>query len=654
VLGLLCVQCATAADESESTLEEVLVTATRQPRRIADEPIRVEVLDHEELEEKIAASPGDVSQVLNETPGLRIQQISPGLGAVNIRIEGLRGRYSQILSDGLPLFGGQSNGTSLLQIPPLDLGQVEVLKGVSSALYGASALGGVINFVSRRPDGAHDLVLNQTNRNETDASLWWSGEPATAGWSYSALANLNRQSVTDLNNDGWADLPGFKRTSIRPRLYWKGEGRNDMFITAGIMTEDRRGGTIDGGRVPPGDLNGAAFIEADNTHRYDTGFAGHWAMADALTLTVKASDSENTQHQTTGADIETSHTNAALLEVAFDGAVGSHSWVAGLAFEQDRYRNSTFPVFDFQYSVPAVFAQDEYTISPSLTLSTSARVDHHSRYGTILSPRWALLWRPRGKSSVWRVRTSYGTGFFAPTPLTEETEATGLERIMPLGQLRAERAQGFSVDFNRVWKLQRGSVEANLTVFHSSVANAVNLIQSSAAPARFAFTNDPAPTYTFGTELLVQWRSGPLALIVAHGYVDSTEFPADAAHRGTVPLNPRHTGTFTMTWENPSAGRIGLESFYVGHQALTGAGTDNPYRTTSPSYVLFGVSIQREVGPLTAFLNFENLTDRRMTRFQPLLLPQQASDGRWTVDAWGPLDGREINLGVRWRMTERD
>jgi len=109
-----------------------------------------------------------------------------------------------------------------------------------------------------------------------------------------------------------------------------------------------------------------------------------------------------------------------------------------------------------------------------------------------------------------------------------------------------------------------------------------------------------------------------------------------------------------MTWENPSAGRIGLESFYVGHQALTGAGTDNPYRTTSPSYVLFGVSIQREVGPLTAFLNFENLTDRRMTRFQPLLLPQQASDGRWTVDAWGPLDGREINLGVRWRMTERD
>lgn len=654
LIGGCAVTSAWAADEPESSLEEVLVTATRQPRRIADEPTRVEVLDHEELEEKIAASPGDVSMLLNETPGLRIQQTSPGLGAVNIRIEGLRGRYSQILADGLPLYGGQASGTSLLQIPPLDLGQVEVLKGVSSALYGPSALGGVVNFVSRRPDGAHDLILNETSRDETDLALWWSGEPAKTGWSYSVLGNLNRQSAHDINGDGWADFPEFKRGSVRPRLYWKGEDRNDLFITFGATVEDRLGGTINGGVVPAGLRGGTSFIEDDNTHRYDAGAIGHWGLTDTATLTLKASDSEYAQHQIIGTDDELSHSNTALIEATLDGAAGRHSWVVGAAFQQDRYRDSTLPDLDYQYSVPGLFAQDEYKIDSSLTLSTSARLDHHSRYGTILSPRLALLWKPGGSESPWRVRTSFGTGYFAPTPLTEETESTGLSRIQPLTQLRAERAQGVSVDVNRLWTLEHGTIETNLTVFNSSVTSAVNLIQTSDLPPRFTFVNDPAPTHNFGTELLVRWRSGPVSLIAAHGYVNSTEFPADATRRQAVPLNPRHTGTFTMTWEAPSVGRIGLESFYVGHQSLVGSDTVNPYLTTSPSYVVFGASMQRDFGRVTAFLNFENFTDRRLTRYQPLLLPQQAPNGSWTVDAWGPLDGRVINLGFRWRLADRD
>src|SRR5688572_31602655 len=96
-------------------------------------------------------TPGDIAMLLNETSGLRVQVTSPSLGGANVRVQGLRGRYTQLLSDGLPLYGGQTASIGILQIPPLDLGQVEVIKGVASALYGSSALGGVINLVSRRP-----------------------------------------------------------------------------------------------------------------------------------------------------------------------------------------------------------------------------------------------------------------------------------------------------------------------------------------------------------------------------------------------------------------------------------------------------------------------------------------------------------------------
>jgi iron complex outermembrane receptor protein len=133
--------------EPESALEEnVVVSATRTEQRIEDIPLRVEVVPNEEVQEKIAMSPGDVSMLLAETNGLRVQTTSPALGGASLRIQGLAGRYSQVLSDGLPLYGSQSGSVGILQIPPMDLQQVEVIKGVASALYGMSAIGGVVNW----------------------------------------------------------------------------------------------------------------------------------------------------------------------------------------------------------------------------------------------------------------------------------------------------------------------------------------------------------------------------------------------------------------------------------------------------------------------------------------------------------------------------
>src|SRR5438552_4651764 len=151
--------------EAESVLkQEITVTATRTETRIEDEPLRVEVLNQEEVEEKVLMTPGDIAMLLNETSGLRVQVTSPSLGAANVRVQGLRGRYTQLLSDGLPLYGGQTGAIGLLQIPPIDLGQVEIIKGVASALYGPSALGGVINLVSRRPlRSERQMLLNATS-----------------------------------------------------------------------------------------------------------------------------------------------------------------------------------------------------------------------------------------------------------------------------------------------------------------------------------------------------------------------------------------------------------------------------------------------------------------------------------------------------------
>ena len=647
-IALFAMTLPAVADDVDSApdLQEIIVSTTRVPRRIADEPTRVEVIDPRELEEKVAMSPGDVAMLLNETSGLRVQMTSPGLGAASVRIQGLRGRYSQVLADGLPLYGGQTGGIGLLQIPPIDLRQVEVIKGAATALYGASALGGVINLVSRRPDAVHELFLNQTNLGGTDAALWWAGAPVREGWSYSVLGSAHRQTTEDVNQDGWSDVPRFRRVVIRPRVYWADGSGAEVFLTAGAMLEDRSGGTIKDGRVPVGDLAGTEFVEALKTQRFDVGLSGHWPFAAGRTFTMRGSVTVRDLKQRFGEAVEPSRLDTAFAEGALNGVAGAHSWVVGLAFQNDRYRHDSTPGFDFNYSVPGLFAQDEYQWNESMTLSASARLDHHNQYGTFFSPRVAMLWRPGGPQSAWRVRLSLGTGFFAPTPITEETEATGLSRVLPSTALQAERARNVSADIGRLWSLDHGSIETNFTVFGSQIANAVSLVSLNAVPAQFTFVNAEALTRTVGTEALLRWRYGPIALTLTHAYLNSTEQPPDSAVRRTAPLNPRHSATFTASGEVEEIGRSGIEGLVTGHQAVS----DNPYRTESPSYLMLGILLQRRFGAASVFLNAENLTDRRLTRVNPLLLPARAADGRWTTDAWGPLDGRVINFGVRWRF----
>ena len=181
--------------------------------------MRVEVLEREEIEEKMLMTPGDIVMMLNEMGGMRVQATSPSLGAASVRVQGMRGRYTRFLSDGLPLFGEQVGGLALLQIPPMDLGQVEVIKGVASSLYGAGAMGGVVNLLSRRPgaEAQQEFLLNRSTRGATDAVAWWGSRCRAAGASR-LLAGGHWQDQVDVNDDTWADLPGYSRGVVRPRV----------------------------------------------------------------------------------------------------------------------------------------------------------------------------------------------------------------------------------------------------------------------------------------------------------------------------------------------------------------------------------------------------------------------------------------------------
>ena len=606
-----------------------VVATTRTNKRLEDQAMRVEVLGREEVEEKMLMTPGDIVMMLNEMGGMRVQATSPSLGAASVRIQGMRGRYTRVLSDGLPLFG-DVGGLGLLQIPPMDLGQVEVVKGVASALYGAGAMGGVINLLSRRPPAQteHEVLFNQSTRGATDAITFLSA-PIARHWSASFLGGGHWQQTNDVNDDAWADLPGYGRAVVRPRLFWdRGDGRS-FFATAGFTYEDRNGGTPEGSVLPS---TGAPYVEALKTRRYDAGGSGQLLWRNRYVVTIRGAIARQSHDHQFGDVLERDHHDTAFGEVAIRGGSGQQTWVAGAAVERDAYSSRDVPRFDYAYVVPGLFGQYDYALTPAASLSASGRVDFHSEYGTFLSPRLSFL----ARAGRWTSRASVGTGFFASTPLTEETEAAGLSRLEMSKPLQPEKGLSASFDVTRT----AGPLSMTATLFASQISDPIHVDRSPA----YVLRNLPDPTTNTGVELLGTFRREPFAVTATYTYVHARETVDGAAQ--DVPQTPRHSAGIVGMWEGEGVGRLGIECYFTGRQALE----ENPYRTASEPYVIVGFLGERQFGRLRLFVNAENLTGVRQTRWDPLLRPSRAVDGRWTVDAWAPLEGRNINGGIRVRF----
>ena len=619
-------------EQAAAEVEAVIVTATRSERRIEDTPLRVEVVDEEEVEEKTMMTPGDITMMLNETSGLRVATSAPSLGGATVRIQGMRGRYTLILTDGLPLAGAPGS-FGLLQIPPVDLARMEVIKGSASALYGPSALAGVVNLISRRPvDSAqHNLLLNHTSYLGYDAAYHGGSRIGKSPFGSTVLVSVHRQHAEDVNDDGWSDLPDYVRHTIRPRLFYDAPGRSILF-TSGYLYEDRTGGTMGLALAP----NGRPHEDFVNTARNDAGIVGRYSLRGNV-LAVRASATK-LRHDHRYAFRERDHHGTAFTEASVAMPRGPATWLAGAAFERSKYSNELFPGFDFDHRVGSVFGQLDLDPARWLALTASARADDHNVYGGSVNPRLSLLLR-RGGSSA---RFSAGTGTFAPTPLTEETEAVGLGFHNVPRALRAERAVTGSVDLATVV----ASVELNLTGFGSRLTDPLAFVDTGAS---VELVNAPSPARTWGVEGLARWSPlDGLRVTLAGTHTRATEWDpgADSSARREVPLTPRNTASLETSWEG-EWGRIGGELYYTGIQSLE----DNPFRARSVPYTMYGALVERRIamrrGQLRIFLNAENLGDVRQSKYQPLVRPTPGPAGRWSTDAWTDLVGRTFNGGLR-------
>ena len=626
-------------EPTSAELEAVIVMSARGARRIEEEPTRVEVLSGDDVAEKTEMRPADLTKFLVEMPGVRLQQTSAASGAAAVRIQGLRPRYTLLLADGLPLYGGTGGaGLDLLQLPPADLRQIEVVKGPASALYGASALGGTINLVSKRPAHEGDLLLQGTSQAGTNA-FGWISRRVNEAVGYTGVVGLHRQARRDMDGDGWDDLPGLSRVEARPRLFLEGPNGTSLFLTAGGTVEDREGGA----RVPIAAGGGQPWEERTETRRGDAGVVAHRLVGRNVLAQLRGALNVDHKARAFGTEEEEVRRSTGFVEASLSGNAPSHDVLGGLAVQRDA---ATVPgaAWDrFAFTTLSAFAQDAWRMTRRLALTASLRLDDHSRYGAQLSPRASLL---VALPADWSARASASRGWYAPTPFVEETEPIGVRHVQGFGSLREETADYGALDLTG----RTGPVELNATVFASRVRHAV---QATTPGGALALSNAPFDGTTSGLELFAVYDLDPLYITALYAYTDARESVAAAAGAGGsarprtrswAPYAPRQGGGVDITWEEAERGTwIAVEAFYTGRQRLA----DNPYGAFGSPYTSVGVLLSQRFGPFKAFFNIENLTGVQQTDYAPLLLPSPDPVGRRTVMPWAPIEGRVLSFGVR-------
>ncbi len=617
--------------------EEVVIQSTRSSRTIQDIPTRVEFVAGEELDEKANMKPGDIRMVLNESTGITTQQTSATSANSSIRIQGLDGRYTQLLKDGFPLYSGFSGGLGLLQTPPLDLKQFEVIKGSSSTLYGGGAIAGLVNLISKTPAEERELRfhIDVTSAGGLNTSGFYGRRNNKTGVTLFASRNSNK--AYDPSEIGLTAIPKFERYTINPKFFWYINEQTDLMIGVNYATEDRTGGDIEF-------INGnktSGYIERNESNRFSTQFSLDRRIGKDKAIKLKNSIGlfQRTISEASFPVFDADQV-ASFTELTYADHGERSEWIAGINLVTDHFEEenlSLVPSRNYSQVTTGLFVQNNFKATEKFSLETGLRGDYVIDYGFAFLPRISMLFKITPKLSS---RIGGGMGYKAPTIFSEESERIQYVNVLPIDEdiNQLERSYGVNADINYRTKFadDKISFSINHLFFYTRIHDPL-VLRAQGGVSRFV--NVDGHFDSRGMETNVKLGYGDFKLFL--GYT----FTRADLHEGNLKtenfLTSRHRLNSVLLYEVEEKWKIGLEAYYFSKQQLSDGTTGKPYWVT-------GFMLEKLWEKFSLYINFENFTDSRQTRFDTIYTG--TIDNPQFRDIYAPLDGFVVNGGVKLRL----
>jgi len=617
-------------------LAEVVIQTNRTGRNRSEIPTRIEALPPEELDEKGTMRPGDIKMLLGEITGVHIQATSAVSGLASFRIEGLDSRYTQLLQDGLPTYDGFSGGLGLVQVSPLNLKQVEIIKGSASTLYGGGAIAGLVNLISKTPGKKPELnfLLNQNTAKGTDASGFYSRQWHKVGATIFGAYNYN--GAYDPGSIGFSAIPKTNRFLLTPRIFWKPGSEDSLWFGVNILHEDRNGGDMQMLSGHPD--NQHQYFEHNISDRLSSQFSYTHKLDSNSQFNFKNTagyfNRKLSQPQFNFKGIQvSSYTEANYVH---NGKVAN--WVAGVDVWTDHLTPKDGSAnLGYSRNTYGLFAQNTFKPAKWFAVESGLRLDGNSPSPAAPSNGWFLLPRVNALFTLnehWTSRLGGGLGYKMPDIFNDDAEEQGYRYLQPLNirATKAERSSGANWDVNYKGVVGDAFLQINQLFFLTRVNDPLILQHN-------AFINAPGHLLSKGAETNMKLLMDELGIYLGYTYTDVQRHFNGLGTAQT--LTPKHQLNADMTYEIENSFRTGVEGFYTGSQLL-GDGT------TGRSYWTFGLLVQKMWKHFDIFINGENLTDQRQSRWGAIYTGPMSSP--IFKDIYAPLDGAVINAGIRIKL----
>lgn len=626
-------------EQKESELNEVTVVASaRNAQAIESSPMKIEVIGAADLSEEASVKPGNIASILGDVSGVQIQQSSVASGNSNVRIQGLDGRYTQILRDGMPLYDGFSGSFGVLTTPPLDLRQIELIKGSASTLYGGGAIGGLINLISKKPAFQQqlDALINYSTLKEGNINIYAARRNKKVG--YTLFAGYNSQQAIDVNGDGLSDLPSANSFIIHPKLFYYPSSNTTVSVGYSGTIDDRKGGDLTVLKNAADSVH--KYYERNNTKRHTGEFLLEHTLKSNAKITLKGNLSwftrDNTSNTFSIEGNQVSYYNEASVFIP----IHKFELVAGINIVGDKYKTispDSASLRSFDNFTAGIFAQGDLHLDDKTIIEGGIRLDNHNRYGAFLLPRIAVF---RRFDDHWAARAGFGMGYKTPNPLVQQNIEYNVLELQPVNNtVKAEISYGYNAELNYKTKLgEHTSLFINQAFFLTLVNDPI--LFYSTGNGKINLANVTGNMTTKGSDSYAKLEVNSWELYLGYTYTDARN--TYLTFNKYVPLTPKHRGAFILAKEIEGKWRMGIEGSYFGQQ----------YRydgTTTPSYFFLAAMVQRNVGKhLIIVINGENLLDYRMSRVESLYTGSISAPVFKPL--WAPIDGRVINLSVRWHI----
>ena len=457
--------------EADSFLEEVVITGTRTFKRKTNSPIIVNILSSAALDNVQACN---VSEGLKFQTGLRVETNCQTCNYTQLRINGLAGGYSQILINGRPVFSPLTGLYGLEQIPVNMIERIETIRGGGSTLYGSSAIGGVINIITKIPKSNNielsylqQSIKAAANENILNGNATLVSKNKSTGMAL--FANKRTREYYDANWDNFSEIPAIENIAYGASLFYLPSENQKFEASVSHLNEYRYGGEMIDQTVH---LNQQAEERIHDVWIGSLDYQINFNEHNSALIAYLSGQRTNRDHYTGIFPDDSSAIEAHLSSPPY-GISETTTLQGGTQFNHrfDRFLKGTnvftlggeylreavldvIPAYNYNIDQTAeskaLFLQSDWEIMPALSLLSGVRMEYHNLVDKpIFSPRISVMYKPQ---PALQIRTTWSSGFRAPqafdTDLHIAFAGGGISRISLAENLKEERSNSFSTSLN--------------------------------------------------------------------------------------------------------------------------------------------------------------------------------------------------------------